>query len=94
MAENSAIEKAPELALYEARQTTLLLRGASQEGLQVALDNLVQQGFLGFAALIVDGLGPLRDRRAALMEATSVPGWRPFAVRLLQTLCPGAARAF
>ena len=66
MADNSALQKAPKLTLDEARQATLFLLSASQEGLQVLLDDLVQQGLLGLTPLILDGLGPLRDRGAHL----------------------------
>ena len=66
MADNSALQKAPKLTLDEARQATLFLLSASQEGLQVLLDDLVQQGLLGLTPLILDGLSPLRDRGAHL----------------------------
>ena len=66
MAEDSALQKAPKLTLDEARQATLFLLSASEEGLQVLLDDLVQQGLLGLTPLILDGLGPLRDRGAHL----------------------------
>ena len=76
MAENSALQKAPKLTLDEARQATLFLLSASQESLQVLLDDLVQQGLLGLTPLILDGLGPLQDRGAISMDAISVPGCR------------------
>ncbi len=66
MAEDCADEIGAELALDEARQATLFLLSASQESLQVLLDDLVQQGLLGLTPLILDGLGPLRDRGAHL----------------------------
>jgi hypothetical protein len=80
MAENSALEKAPELALDEERQATLFLVGASEKGLQVALDDLVQQGLFGLAPLILDGLCPSRDRGAISRDAIWVPG-RPPSIR-------------
>jgi hypothetical protein len=61
VAKDSALEKAPKLTLDEARQATLLLLSASQESLQVLLDDLVQQGLLGLAPLVLDGFGPSRD---------------------------------
>ena len=77
MADNSALQKAPKLTLDEAWQATLFLLSASQESLQVLLDDLVQQGLLGLTPLILDGLGPLRDPGGGIsMDAISVPGCR------------------
>ncbi len=82
--EDSAGEIGPKLTLDEGWRATLFLLSANEEGLQVLLDDLVQQGLLGLAPLILDGLGPLRDRGVISRDAISVPGCRG---------SPGRARA-
>ena len=62
MGQDAAAKKGAELLLDEARSGLVSASGACEEGLDVLPDDLVEQGSLGLAALILDGVGPSRDR--------------------------------
>ncbi len=62
MRQDAAAKKGTELQLDEARRGLLPATRASEEGLEVVADNLVEQGSLGLVALVLDGGASSRDR--------------------------------
>ncbi len=62
MGQDAAAKKGVELLLDEAGSGLLSASRACEEGLEVLAYDLVEKGSFGLVALILDGVGPYRDR--------------------------------
>ena len=62
MGQDTAAKKSTELVLDEAGSGLVSASRASEEGLEVVADDLVEQGSLGLVALVLDGVEPSRER--------------------------------
>ncbi len=62
MGQDAAAKKGTELLLDETGSGLLSASRACEEGLEVLAYDLVEQGSLRLVALVLDGVGPWRDR--------------------------------